>query len=103
MSPEEINKIPPEIIPPVKKAPKVHTHWTGNTSSQEDLPPTKDQVYAELGTIIDPFAQLHEIKPDITEDLIQQVLNASRQLVLLSESMESLLEMAQASSEREVA
>lgn len=103
LPPEETNKIPPEIVAPAKKAPQVHTHWTGNNSTQEDLSPTKDQIYDELGTITNPLTQLQEDKPDITGDLIQRVLNASKQLVLLSESMENLLEMAQASSELGVA
>jgi hypothetical protein len=103
LPPEEINKIPPQIAAPKKKEPEVHTHWTGNTSAQEDLPPTKDQIYAELGTIIEPFVALQEEKPDITEDLIQQILNASKQLVFLSESMTYLMEAAQPPSKLEVA
>jgi hypothetical protein len=103
LPPEETNKIPSEIAAPKKKEPEIHTHWTGNISSQENLPPTKDQIYDELGTIMSPLIQLQENKPDVTKDLIQQVLNASKRLVLLSESMTHLMEAAQASSELEVA
>ena len=103
LSPKEIKQIPEQIAAPKKKESEVHTHWTSNPSPQEDLPTTKEQIYDALGTIIEPFVAMQEEKPDITEDLIQQVLSASKQLVLLSESMTHLMEAAQPSSEIEVA
>lgn len=103
LPPEEIDQIPDEIAAQEKKEPQVHNHWTGNSSTQEDLPPTKNQIFEELGAIIDPIIQLQEEKSDITEDLIQQILSASKQLVLLSESMGNLLSAIQPTSELEVA
>ena len=103
LPPEKTDKIPPQIAAPKKKEPEVHTHWTGNTSAQEDLPPTKNQIYDELGTIVEPLVQLKEECPDITDDIIEQILTASKQLVLLSESMGHILHQGQTDSERGVA
>jgi len=100
LPPEVIKQIPKEIIAPTKKAPKVHIRWTGNTAPQ-DLPPSKDQIYDKLGTIMEPFVQLRNDRPDIVEGHIQQVLAASKQLILLSESMEHQLEVDKTASEKE--
>lgn len=101
LSDEETQQIPDEIVMPSKKSAKVHKHWVKKTVSEEDLPPTKDQIYAELSIVIGPILQLKGDQPDITEDIIQQVLGTSKQLLVLSESMSHQLEMNQMQSERE--
>lgn len=63
--------------------------------------PSKDQIYEELDAIVDPIIQFKEDQPEMTEGLIQQVLAASKQLILLSESMEHRLEIVQTGSGRE--
>jgi len=103
LPPEETDQIPDEIKAPGKKAPKIHKHFTGNKTSEADPIPTKDQIFEELGAIIDPIINVKEEQLDINEEMVEQIINTAKQLMNLSESVEYFLHQSQTGSEREVA